>query len=327
MGVLNDEKTIPRQNQVIIPEYAPREHLSVSTLIDYAKCPRLYFYKKCGLIPRPQSNALSYGIAMHKAVPVGLTEGLDEAIEAFDSVWSDENADKKRNSANAHRSLSHFCFTHEGKKSLYRLVDPPKGDLEIDKDTSPYEVPFAIDIGLPIPLVGRIDGLVEHRDTGDLWGFEFKTTSSLTSRFPDAFEMNVQILTYALVLEMLTNKPIRGIMLEAMLVAQNKVDGLTHPVYTLKNHLDDILIWLQTLGSSLLDMEKRISEVDNPADAFPKDFTGCTPYTNFYYPGFRCSYNHLCRPADWRTTVGLYDVVDPDSGFTKITKGSKECPI
>lgn len=310
------------------PVYQKREHLSVSTLQHFAKCPRLYFYEKSGIFPKEPAPALSYGIAMHKAFPVVLIEGFAAGYEAFKSVWDESLADKKRNLVCAKRSLQHFEFVHKDKKSLFTLVEPPKGDLELEDDTSPFEVPYAIDIGLPIPLVGRIDGLVRHRDTGELWGLEFKTTSRLTSNFGAAFEMNTQLLSYALVLNMLVDEKITGMMVEGMLVSPTKVDGITHLEYIQQHHLNDILLWLQITGQSLLACEEAMTE-DDPGESFPKDFTGCTAYTNFYIPTFRCSYTNLCRAGKWEHAVRLYDVSikKTDSGFGKVTKGSSECPI
>jgi len=316
------------ETEWVDPEYQPREHLSVSTLQTFDKCPRLYFYKKSGICSPNPAPALTYGVAMHKAFPVVLTEGLDAGFEAFKSVWDESLADKKRNLACAKRSLQHFDFTHKGGRSLYKLVDPPKGDIGMEDDTSPYEVPFAIDIGLPIPLVGRIDGLVQHRDTGELWGLEFKTTSRLTSNFGAAFEMNTQLLSYALVLSMLVDQPIVGMMVEGMLVSPTKVDGMTHLEYIQQHHLNDILKWLQITGQSLLACEESMTE-DDPGAAFPKDFTGCTAYTNFYIPTFRCDYTNLCRAGKWEHAIRLYNISikETESGFGKMTKGSKECPI
>lgn len=310
------------------PPLIPREHLSLSTLLSYARCPRRFFYQKCGIVTKDPAPALTYGLAMHKAFPLALTEGLDPAIEAFRSVWDEDLADERRNFSCALVSLRHFVRSHEGGRSLYTLVPPPEG-IEPNEETSEWEIPFTIDIGLQIPLVGRIDALVQHRDTGKLWGLEFKTMSRLTSYVLDAFDMNPQLLTYMLALQTVVGQEVKGFLVEAMLVNKTKVESLTHPVYISENHIAEILLWLRALGSSLLEMEAQSQEEENPADPFLKDFSGCTAYPHFWIPSFRCEYGNLCRPPDWRQSLPLYNVNTEErkSGFELKTKGSRECPI
>lgn len=302
------------------PKLVKREHLSISTLLDFARCPRRYFYRKSGLTPREPQTALIYGQAMHKAFPLAIEADLPTAIEAFKSVWAEELADDKRNLGNAIRSLTHFRHTHENNRSIYRLATPPDGGIELDDQTSEWEVPFALDVGLPIPLVGRIDGLVTHRDTGELWGLEFKTASRLTAGMLEAFDMHPQILAYTLALHTVTGQPIRGFMIEGMLVDKSKIDNLTHLVYVQDHLLLDISRWLYAMGRTLLVMEAESMRLEaegkDPATPFLKDFSGCSAYPNFYIPSWRCDYDKLCTIADWRAGVGLYDVnVNVDSGF------------
>ena len=76
------------------PEYHKRKYLSVSTLINYSRCKRRYFYSKNGLQSPEESLPPQYGGAMHKAVPLALqTSDLDTALDGFMSIWNevDEN--------------------------------------------------------------------------------------------------------------------------------------------------------------------------------------------------------------------------------------------
>lgn len=298
--------------------YHKREYLSPSTLTSFSRCPRRYFYQKFGLGPFEESPALSYGTAMHKAIPPASRGDFDEAWKAFDSVWDEALANDTRNVENAHRSLKHYCHEHTGDKSLFNFLPPPKGNIEVVEEVSDSEVPFAIDIGLDIPLVGRIDGLVEHRDTKRPWGYEFKTTGRLGANFFDSFEMNVQVLTYALVLSTLTSEHIEGVMVEAMLCAKNKVENLIHPVYIQDHHIKDIVIWLRHTGEMLLAMEARY--LDEGID-FLKDFTGCTAYTNFFIPSWRCEFADLCRVPKWEYAKSMYAERPEHKFFTAITTG------
>lgn len=312
------------------PEYVKRKYLSVSTLLAFDRCPRRYFYQKSGLQQGETPLAPQYGTAMHKAVPIALQTGdFDRAMAGFLSVWEEVeeqqaetgDSDPKRNRRCAERSLKHFIFTHSGTKSLYKLIAPPVTDIVVDEKTSDYEVPWAIDIGLPIPLLGRFDAFCQHRDTGETWIWEFKTGSRINARFFEAHEMSPQNLTYCLAGRTLVGENIQGVMVEGMLVDKGKVDNMLQPVPVMMHHLGDMLSWLQITGQRLLDAEAyylSCNPKDHPEAVFEKNFSMCTSYSHFYMPGFRCEYADLCRVPDWRSLTALYRVV-PDHDFLKVS--------
>lgn len=306
------------------PKYVKRRYLSVSTLVRYARCPRLYFYEKCGLRSDNLNTRPEYGSAMHCAVPVALETGdLQLSMKAFVESWRpiEEQLDvlgeeePERNRRTAERSLKHFIHTHQGRRSIYKLKDPPEGKLPRPIDKSKFEVPWAIDIGLPIPLVGQWDGLCEHRDTGEDWIWELKTTSRLNASFFDAHEMYLQNLIYTAVGLTALNCPVRGVMLEGMLVHKTKADNQIHPLPVQEHHIEEALQWAYKVGMELLNAEKVYLETleqgrDDAHCAFLKDFTGCTPYSHFYMPGFRCDFADLCRVPDYRVMTSLYRVTE-----------------
>jgi hypothetical protein len=308
------------------PKYVPREYLSVSTLVNFARCKRRYFYSKSGLRSPGVMVAPEYGKAMHVGVPVALeTEDASLAFKMFCSIWEEtetkltgedwlEARKKGKTRECAERSLKHFVHTHAGKKSIYKLIDPPEGALPLDEKDSRYEVPWALDIGLRVPLVGRFDGMCRHRDTNGLWIWEFKTASRINAQFFDAHEMYTQNLTYTLVGQTLVDEPVEGVMLEGMLTNPKNVDNIVQPLPTLQHHLEDTLRWVHDTGKELLDCEDKIAEGMSPEEAFPKDFCGCTPYTHYYVAAWRCEYADLCRVPDWCMMQDLYEVV-PDHKF------------
>lgn len=318
-------------NEQLQPTYSPRDYLSVTTIMNFAKCPRSYLYSKCGLTKKDQGNALQYGTAMHKAIPVVMTEGMDAGFKAFLSEWDDtrDKADAKRSVQRAFSQLSHFHQTHKDGKSIYTFEKPPENkEIELDDSTSPFEVPGVIDIGLEVPVVVRIDGLVKHRDTQELWGFEFKTASKLWGLF-ESLEKHPQVLVYSAVLRTLTRQNIRGMMCEGMLIDPKKCDNQTQPV-PVPDHLTEAgITWLRYYGGMLLDAEKKFAELElaNPgsgAKAFVQNWCGCTPYPNFYMTStFPCDYALLCDTANWQDRANLYDV-KPDHKFIKLTKEGKD---
>lgn len=322
-----------------VPRYAPRSYLSVTSLMDFVRCPRRYMYRKSGLQSQEQSGAPVYGTAMHKAVPIALTEGFAPAYAAFRTVWDGSLDDDKRNLRRAEAQLKHFAFSHAGSKSIYTFETPPDGGIKLEEDTSPFEVPVVLDVGLAVPLVLRIDGLVRHRDTGELWGWEFKTVSGWAwSKIFENLEMHPQILAYTLALKTVTGLNVRGMMTEAMLIDKTKVENMTHPIPVQEHQLENILNWLRYYGSLLLACEARAAEIaqghiaagdsnalaswDDQLRAFPQNFAGCSAYPQYYLPSFGCDYANLCRVAQPSNMVSFYDIVE-DHQFIKLTKEGK----
>jgi hypothetical protein len=303
--------------------YTKREYLSVSTLVEFDRCPRRYFYRKYGLQPPDDYPQLTYGTAMHKAVPVALeTENLSEALKAFCSVWNpvvEENpewaTDPTHNIFAAQKSLKHFIFSRGSGKCLYKLIRPPEGSLVSEESESEFECPWTVDVELPVPLAGRFDSFCRHRDTNKLWIYEFKTTSRLTSSFFDAHEMSPQNLVYTLIGQTLQGEPVEGVMVEGMLKHKTKVENMTQPIPVQDHHLYDALEWIQRTGQRLLDMEAKMEDLHD-ATPFYKNFCGCTPYIHYYMSGYRCEYADLCRVPDWATLKSLYREV-PDHDFLK----------
>ena len=320
------------------PEYVRREYLSVSTLVSWVRCKRKYFYEKSGIRRGGVALNPEWGSGMHNAVPVALeTEDLELACEEFNKYWVEIEERcaaigmvdlKKHTRRTAERALSHFIHTHKDGKAIYKLIDPPELDLHVTptKKVSKYEVPWVIDIGLRVPLGGRIDGLCTHTVTGEPWIWELKTTGRLNDGFFDAHEMYTQNLTYSLVGQTL-DIPVEGVMLEAILCDAKKVDNETRMIPVMHHHIEDVLLWLQKEGQELLDAEdeyadrlRGIGSLSKPEDAFPKDFTGCTSYTHYYMATrFRCDYADLCRVPDWHDLVDLYDIV-PDHKLFNLTE-------
>ena len=299
--------------------YHPRKHLSISTLCKFAACPRKYFYYAHNLLNENAKGPFLFGEAMHMAFPIILAGGsIQEAYEAFVTLWDEELDDKKRNAENALLIIANFAESH-GKnlhtgttKGMYTIVKPPSNILEISDRVSEYEAPFAIDIGLPIPLVGRIDGLCRHRDTNELWGLEFKTTSgdpygNLSQGFLRSFDKNPQTAGYTLALRTMTGEPVRGTILDATLVSARKQDNLQYPVYITDDECGHFVKWAQYFGGILLEMERKFLET-NDVENFPQFFTGCHPYAMFGTGGFTCDYKILCDQEDYRTMLPAFEV-------------------
>lgn len=305
--------------------YVPAKWIRVSAVLDFLRCPRRFFYHYgCGLVPSELRLALTFGEAIHASLGwlLGHPDDLPGALIAFDKIWlplHEAENDPKRNKSNAVRILLVWLEQHQGSRSIYQAIEPPSSvnGLSPTEVQSDFELPFAIDIGLDIPLVGRIDALARHRNTGELWTVEFKTTSQLTASFLDGFRLNPQALLYNLACRS-QGIETKGTFIEALEVkAPLKTKDSTPKVQItaveFRPHLmEDTLTMLRWAVGELMEYERRQS--------FPKRFTGCHPYASFGIQGFQCDYSRLCETEDWTVYKDTY-IEERDQVFVVPTVG------
>mgnify|MGYP000094316199 CR=1 FL=1 len=294
-------------------KYRKREYVSISSLCAFARCPRKYFYSSgCGLVSvAGDHTALSFGEAIHRVLPLVTTAGLHAAIDEFSKIWVDREHDPLRTVQTAIGMLTNFAETHQSS-NLYELIKPPPTNIQYER-VSEYEVPFALALpGVPIPLVGRIDGMCRRLDEGQdsladdgpIWALEYKTGREVSSRLFDCFLINPQVICYSMALKVLTGREVRGTIVEALRVTSTKTrnyETLACPIYVLPHHYDMFVRWVQFQVGQLLAMESR--------NDFPQDVSACTTYPQFGMPGFTCEYLSLCQfHEDWRNGLGAFAI-------------------
>lgn len=298
----------------------PLRYLSITLLSHFARCPRKFFYETLVGLSSTEHIALKFGEAIHAGLPYAFLGDLVSAMKGFDSVWRDREGDDKRNRENAIAMFLHHLESHANGRSLYTLETPPSGLHQVSDVVNEYEVPFALDIGLSIPLFGRVDGLVRHRDTHELWGLEYKTTSELSARFPSQFTFNSQVVGYTTALRAY-GLDVAGVMVEGILVPkvlktkETKQASLCTPFHVTPDMCSDFLSWARYYGSLILAcIESR---------EFPKDLSACTSYPQFGTPGYECDFLPLCLAPDddWVSRKSMYtqSTVDRYESFFKLS--------
>ena len=135
---------------------------------------------------------------MHIAAPLMLVDKADEAMDAFDRIWDTDLDDKSHSRVNALRMLTDFASGHTLGQGLYEIREPPQGLIDLGDRKSPYEIPFAMDIGLSIPLVGLIDWFGQYKDRDMVVPVDLKTTSEVSDRLFNSFLRNPQVCAYIL---------------------------------------------------------------------------------------------------------------------------------
>ncbi len=295
-------------------QYRPRKHLSPSSCSCLSGCPRKFFYKYgLGLFAPRSRAAMDYGSAIHYGLPYCYQRGGSaHALAAFSKVWNSELDDDKRNTQRAQATFIEFEKIHCSSNCIYQIVKPPEGAKAQEK-VSDNEVAFAIDIGLPIPIVGRVDALGRHRDSGELWGVEYKTSYIVTANFVSGFSLSPQILTYALALSILSPKKVRGMFLEAIRTSKTRAETLTFPIHVEEQSLDRIVDWYEYWYKELTCLE---DEFFNDGKLFRTEPSACTPYACHGVTGYTCDYQSLCLQPDKEihNHLGLFDIA-PEKPF------------
>ena len=189
--------------------YETKEHLSASSAVTFRRCPRLYFYKSgCNLVKgKSTSLPLIFGSAIHAALPLAYTD-TNAALLAFKEVWEDNDffEDKKRSTERAIAMIENF-HNHHKENAFYTIEKLPQStEIDLADRVSSDETPFAFDVDRRQVVVGRIDNAARHTASRLKFCVEYKTTSELSPRFLHSFQSNIQILTYALAMNIFSDE-------------------------------------------------------------------------------------------------------------------------
>ena len=287
--------------------YLPKRWHSCSSLTCMARCPFRYFLKVgCRLADTTTAPALVFGSAIHAGIHLCYTGDVEGATAAWEKIWNEAGLeeDQKRNKYRAQMMFEDFARNFNEDLCVWKVL-PPVG-VEIEDRVSPHEVAFAVDVGLDVPYVGRIDALVQQIHTKELWGLEYKTTSGLGDSFLQAFEINPQLCTYTMALRASTQKPVRGMFLCAMLVALRKVETIAYPIFVTDAMVQDAIDWIRWQHHRIRACEK--------AQNFPKDISGCNTYAGWGVATYNCEFTTLCKDQDWTSMKENYYIL-PEREF------------
>ena len=293
------------EQTVGMEHYTPKKWISVSAINNFCRCPRYYFYcQGCSLDTRLVSAPMTFGSCIHKALPFAFKGEITNAMAAFCSDWSEDLQDDKRNVMRAKAMFENFYETHKEGRSIYIPMEPPKNRAEAVEHNGEFEVPFAVDVELDIPLVGLVDCLAKHRDTGATCVVEFKTSSQLGGMFLQSFQLSPQALIYALAMKLLTGEDIETVFIEGLLVAKVSCNTMVIPLFIKDFYVPEILKHVQNTYAKI----KRCENEEN----FPKNFSGCNSYAMFGSPGYNCPYLPFCATTDkWTDLLDMYVKKEP----------------
>ena len=298
----------------------PVEYIDCSMLCSIMRCPAKTFFSRILGLKHPDGVKihLDYGTDMHAALPhcyAGL-DHLDDACDAFNRGWVNRrhgNEDTKRNIGRARESLKNFIETHTHTNCQYEILPISKEIAAPNADRiSDNEVPFAVDIGGPLPFLGRIDLPVKWKSTEMEWTLDYKTAAEVSQRYFHNFYRAPQCVGYTLAMTTLTGKDIKGMIIEAIRVSGAKdrskaVENQLHHVWVSHQQMEEFMEMANAAARYMLSC--------NMKKEWPKRSTGCGPYAMFGQPGFYCEYSDLCDAADWRDVLMGYRKETPFHPF------------
>ena len=310
------------QIQISSPMYRPLTHLSATgAALAVSQCPRKAFYIRCGLksyAPEDTPIPMFFGTSMHGGIPLSGQGYVDAAMEAFLEVWGDREGDERGRTPLRARKMFEDYAKHMST-GLYRLVKPPPSTAEhSDRDRSPFEFVFSLDIGLPIPVVGYIDAIMEQTTTGQRFPVDYKTSSIISGLLLEAFTGSPQPTTYVMASQM------NGIdcdhcLYQLLRTSKTKVETMSHPVPVTPVHLQDLIAWYYVQWENIQMCES--------LSRWPKNRAACTPQPQFGCSWYRCDYWELCERENWEDAVDMYHV-HPEHRFISpsIPQPEKEPP-
>lgn len=284
--------------------YESPKHLSpTGAPCKMARCARRCFYYLCGLRDYPADDPpiyFDFGSAIHAGIPHAGRGDLDVAFEAFDGIWQDREGDEKRNKGRALAMMTDYATSQGGGKGLFQLIEPPQGTAEAPERISDFEVAFALDLGLNLPIVGKIDSISQHRDTGEFWPVEYKTSAVITERYLGNFEGSPQIVTYTIAASFLCDTRCPGVSFQALRVSKSRAETIVMPMYVSDVQMDDMVKWYA-------EQHARITVCEDVM-VWPKNRAMCSGYATFGSPTYQCEYWELCEAEDWRLMKDRYHV-------------------
>ena len=182
----------------------PLAYLSASRLKSYLSCPLKFYFEKVALIRKPTSAAAHLGKSVHAglaAYHLALWRGGDPSATAITGKFATEfNKFEQEQPVRWDDAVERTEAIESGAKLLQAYI----ADNEVRAPAKPLGVEVALEAeidGIPIPLVGVADLVREGNKLTD-----FKTTGVTPNPFLEAWQHELQVTAYDLLIEASTDR-------------------------------------------------------------------------------------------------------------------------
>ncbi|CAA6692615.1 MULTISPECIES: PD-(D/E)XK nuclease family protein [unclassified Lentimonas] len=182
-------------------------HISASSLKLYLGCSLKYYFKKILKLEEPTSPAFQLGKAVHAGLQAfhlgrwrGESHDEQSVLEAYHSAFLEQEATDPVEYKKGEREK----LLEKGETILKAYLDSPHAKME--------EIPLGVEVKLeeefaelPSPLLGYVD-LVRAGNVP----CDFKTCASTPNVELEAFQHELQLTAYQLLIEEATGEPVEG---------------------------------------------------------------------------------------------------------------------
>ena len=231
-------------------------HRSVSQLQNYSSCAHAWWLQRVVRVPQKTAGWFLQGTSVHAAVEAyELSErqmSLSEAEAVFDAAWAVDLAEMEQKQPDPKmwmvggKKSRDTDLSQRWEKGRQQVADYVRGN-PTDDEWQPaqlvpgepaVEVPFELDLE-GVKVVGFIDSVLEHRETGALRVRDVKTGSKL----PDN---PFQFATYKLAVEEIT-----GFIPETGVYWMCKDGGDTKPYQLARFSRDLVTAWYTEMDTAV----------------------------------------------------------------------------
>lgn len=297
------------------------DYIDASGSGTFSSCPAKYYFERVlGLINKDRSTeAVDYGTDFHVIAPLCYNaKNRDEEQALFENAFSTfeklrqkrtYDIDKKHSLEHSEPRIRQFIELHAQGVCPYKIIHFPFKPPEGAELISDNEIPFIIDIGGPLLFAGRIDFAAELVQTNELFAGDYKTSSEISGRMWECFEISVPAIGYTLALSHISGKPVTGFMLEAIRKSANKckTECAIHYVYVTPYEVEMFIGYMNKVSQDI--------NTANVTRCWMKKLSGCSVYSTTGIPGGNCPYKMLCKSQDWHDVAPYYDQVEPFHPF------------
>ena len=278
--------------------YKKRTHVSITSLTACARCPLKFFFSSgCRLEPTRPAPWFPFGEAIHGALPHALLGDMERAIEVFDFVWDSTQEDAKHSKGLALLMLNDAVAHY--RTAWWEIAEPPQGKQDLGPRVNEYEVPWAVDLGLDVPLVGRTDWMCYTPADDELCPNELKTASQMGPSFFHGFKRNPQIIANVIAAKLMGCKCSKAV-LTVMRKSTRRTETVSQPIGVTDLAIEQFIKWARETTINLLAAEE--------AGIFQPKISACTSYPEFGNAGFPCDFDQLCDFRDWTQAKQYYNI-------------------
>ncbi len=192
----------PGTEKLVLPE-----HISPTAAKSYLGCSLRFYFERVACIPKPTAPALHVGKAVHAALQafhLARWRGQDDSVEtvakafeeAFVSLERDEGPVDHKDAAGREKARQ------DGLRAVCAYLDSPEA---LQGRPRAVEVLLKEPVeGLSVPLMGAMDLVLD-----DFTAVDLKTAASKPNPEQAAFDHELQLVSYQLLLEALGESPPR----------------------------------------------------------------------------------------------------------------------